>query len=223
MLYSIIPPILVILSLLGIILFLMKKAPQIAQLDEENFKSVKSKNLKINSEKTNNRLKKTTQKFNRIFKWLGSFLFIWKKIVRRKKKTKLKKDKVRELENINEEELFIQEIEVDNVKKNNQHPKNTEKKLEDFFGQNKKIVRPTISKKVVKPQKIKENQFEKKLINKIAANPKDIKAYKQLGEYYMKIKSWNYAKECFKQIIKLNPGNINARIKIRKLERLLNK
>jgi len=223
MLYSIIPPILVILSLIGIILFLVKKVPQIAQLDEENFKSGESESLKINLEKTNIRLKKTTQKFNRIFKWLGSFLFAWKRIARRKKKTKLKKDKAYELENISEEELFIQEIEVGNVKKSSQHPKSTEKKLEDFFKQNKKIVRPMISKKVVKPQKIKENQFEKMLINKIAANPKDIKAYKQLGEYYMEIKSWNYAKECFKQIIKLNPGNINARIKIRKLERLLNK
>lgn len=223
MLYSIIPPILVILSLIGIILFLMKKAPQIAQLDEENPKSGKGESLKISLEKTNNRFKKTTQKFNRIFKWLKNFLFVWKKFARRKKQTKLKKDKARVLENISEEELFIQEVEIDNVKKSNQHPKNTEKKLEDFFGKNKKVIRPTISKKVVKPQKIKENQFEKMLINKIAANPKNIKAYKQLGEYYMEIKNWNYAKECFKQIIKLSPGNINAKIKIRKLERLLSK
>ena len=57
----------------------------------------------------------------------------------------------------------------------------------------------------------------------VTVNPKDIEAYERLGEYYMEIKSYNDAKECFKQVIKLNPGNRNVKYKIRRLEYLLSK
>ena len=62
-----------------------------------------------------------------------------------------------------------------------------------------------------------------RLIDRIAANPKDIEAYERLGEYYLEIENWNYAKECFKQVLKLNPRNIGARSRMRKLERILSR
>ena len=43
MLYSIIPPILVVLSLVGLILFLVKKAPQVTNFTEEQNFSADSK------------------------------------------------------------------------------------------------------------------------------------------------------------------------------------
>ena len=81
-----------------------------------------------------------------------------------------------------------------------------------------KAVQPKVEKKVVK-----KDLFEKILIDRIASNPKDIEAYERLGEYYLEIESWNYAKECFKQVIKLNPRNIGARSRMRKLERILSR
>jgi len=69
----------------------------------------------------------------------------------------------------------------------------------------------------------KKDLFEKILIDRIASNPKDIEAYERLGEYYLEIENWEYAKECFKQVIKLNPRSINARSRMRKLERILSK
>ena len=69
----------------------------------------------------------------------------------------------------------------------------------------------------------KKDILEKILVERIAANPKDIEAYERLGEYYFEIENWNYAKECFKQVLKLNPRNIGIRSKMRKLERMLGK
>jgi len=39
-----------------------------------------------------------------------------------------------------------------------------------------------------------------------------------LGEYYMEIKSYTDAKECLKQVLKLNPSDRNAKYKMRRLE-----
>lgn len=63
-----------------------------------------------------------------------------------------------------------------------------------------------------------KGRLEKLLIERIAANPKDIEAYERLGEYYFDIGNLTHSKECFKQIVKLDRNNINARAKLRKLE-----
>jgi len=84
--------------------------------------------------------------------------------------------------------------------------------------------RPMVSEKAVIPQtkdpEIKD-RLEKLLIERIAVNPKDTEAYERLGEYYFEIRNYNYAKECFKQVIKLNPGNQDAKNRMKRLERIL--
>ena len=103
---------------------------------------------------------------------------------------------------------------------------------EDRFFQRRSKDNPAEIKKEIKiKEKIeiaqntaeKKDLFEKILIERIAANPKDIEAYERLGEYYMEIENWNYAKECFKQVLRLNPSSTNVRSKMRELERLLGK
>ena len=84
-----------------------------------------------------------------------------------------------------------------------------------------KPVKPMVSEKVATPKTEIRDRLEELLIERIAANPKDIEAYERLGEYYLEIENFEFAKECFKQVIRLNPSNRNVRYKMKKLERLL--
>ncbi len=200
MLYSIIPPLLVIFSLVGIILFLMKKAPQVAHLEDEDFKIKKKQ-------------KTLREKMKRMIK--GIILVIGKivKIVKEKIKiilTKREKDENKKSDLIKEAEIMRK------IKETKQSRQRIENNLKEFFGKKEKVVRPIISEKVVRPRKI-----EKIMIEKIANNPKDVKAYESLGDYYLEIENWKDAKECFKQAIKLDAQNVNVKIKLRKLERIM--
>jgi cytochrome c-type biogenesis protein CcmH/NrfG len=82
-------------------------------------------------------------------------------------------------------------------------------------------IEPMVSKEAVKPRTEMKDRLEELLIERIAANPKDVEAYERLGQYYMEIENYEFAKECFKQIVKLNPLNRNAKYTLKKLERLL--
>jgi len=80
---------------------------------------------------------------------------------------------------------------------------------------------PMVSKKAVRPKTEMKDRLEELLMERIAANPRDIEAYERLGQYYMEIENYEFAKECFKQIVKLSPANRNAKYTLKKLERLL--
>jgi tetratricopeptide (TPR) repeat protein len=88
-----------------------------------------------------------------------------------------------------------------------------------------KEIRPIISEKLVSPRPRTEmrDRLEELLIERIALNPKDIEAYERLGEYYLEIKSYDDSKECFKQVLKLNPQDRNAKYRMKRLENLLAK
>jgi tetratricopeptide (TPR) repeat protein len=88
-----------------------------------------------------------------------------------------------------------------------------------------KIIRPTVSDRVVTPKARVEmkDRLEDLLIERIAANPKDTEAYERLGEYYMEIDSLQDAKECFKQVLKLDPKNANVKYRMRRLETIMHK
>ncbi len=209
--YLTIPPILVVLSLAGIIWLLMRKVPQLKKLEEKNLKKNYDKNIKRNIENHNNKSESRLEKIKRLFKKLISFFIkTFKNKIYQKIKTVWKNKKMSEIQNIDKE--------------NNRSfkDKDKDKSLEEFFGRKEKVTHPMISKKIVRPQGLKENQFEKIMISRIASNPKNVKAYEELGEYYIEIKNWKDAKECFKQTMKLDPGNRKARTKIREIERQLN-
>ncbi len=200
MLYSIIPPLLVIFSLVGIILFLMKKAPQVAYLEDEDFK-IKKKQKTLRE--------KMKRMIKRIILVIGKIV----EMVKEKIKiilTKKEKDENKKSDSIKEAEIMRK------IKETKQSRQRIENNLKEFFGKKEKIVRPIISEKVVRPRKI-----EKIMIEKIANNPKDVKAYESLGDYYLEIENWKDAKECFKQAIKLDAQNVNVKIKLRKLERIM--
>lgn len=68
-----------------------------------------------------------------------------------------------------------------------------------------------------------KNQLEEILIERISMNPRDIEAYERLGDYYLEQDNLTDAKECYRQVLKLSPAYRLVKIKIRRLERLLEK
>lgn len=260
MLYSIIPPILIVLSLAGIIIFFMKKSPQIAILNDED--KLEREAVLIES----GFFRRLAYGMKNIgWNSIGhSFLAISEKITRRARIVFLKlesrsknlNDSIRnkrnesKLKNENMKNAVKANLEEDVIieKLNNYHPEKkknylAELKKSTFQDQSKtkkekdaafakapvdreeKTIRPTVSDKVTTPKAKAEmkDRLEGLLIERIAANPKDIEAYERLGEYYMEIDSVQDAKECFKQVLKLDPKNSNVKYRMRRLETMLRK
>ncbi len=237
--YSIISPLLVILSIIGIILFLVKKSSAINELRKrEELSEKENKEKAITNQSVSEGI---FAKINRVI------LAILEKIVRRirliflksENKFKILGEGIRKRRNVEKNnkntELFTEEKEVldgivNSSGKNMQEKKDLREKM--FLRQQKyqeetteKFFRPIVSDRVVVPKRRSEtkDRLEELLIERIATNPKDIEAYERLGEYYLEIKNLDYAKECFKQVLKLNPTSSNIRYKMRKLERMLKK
>ncbi len=258
MLYQIIPPILVILSVVGIIVFLVKKTPEINRLEREEklekereFRAMAGGANNISERETSGSkiwtklkqgslvlLEKSVKKFQIVFLKLENKLKNLGEGIRKKRSAKLE-DKLEnemlphgELKS-EEADLVAKENEaldgiIDKIGRYSPEKRNIRERLglkqkalqeeveEKFF-------RPIISDHVVVPKRRREtkSRLEELLIERIAANPKDIEAYERLGEYYLEVKNLEHSKECFKQVLRLNPGNRNARYKIRKLEKIL--
>lgn len=86
--------------------------------------------------------------------------------------------------------------------------------------------RPMVSEKMVRPEVSYEKTsadvaHEESLIARIAVNPKDFASYEKLGDYYLEIGNVKDAKECYRQVLKLSPAERMAKIKIRRLEKIL--
>jgi lipoprotein NlpI len=84
---------------------------------------------------------------------------------------------------------------------------------------------PMVSKKVVLPEQatVSKDRLEEALIERIATNPQDIEAYERLGDYYIEQGNNNEALECFGHVIKLSPMHRRAKLKVRRLEKMLGK
>lgn len=93
-------------------------------------------------------------------------------------------------------------------------------------------IRPMVSQRLTRPEDVAKppvevaapamkNQLEDILVERIAANPRDIEAYERLGEYYMEQGNTQDAKECYRQVLRLSPVHRLAKIKIRRLEKML--
>lgn len=251
MLYSFIPPVIIVLSLIGIIIFLMKKAPQVALLenrkengDEEILTEKKGfwgKRFRSENSTGGFRhiflmfLEKFTRKLRVLFLKLENLFTHWSDNIRRKRRDSLRleneavNNKGAESEGTDEFsedkkiEIFSGEKKQDLG--NSIYIRNADEIRRKFWKKDsdEKAVRPIISDKVAVPRIKPEikNRLERILIERIASNPKDTEAYERLGEYYFEIENYEHSKECFKQVVKLDTMNVNAKDKMRKLERLL--
>jgi tetratricopeptide (TPR) repeat protein len=256
MLYQIIPPILIILSVIGIIIFLVKKNPEINRLEKaeqlkearesrmlndsaNNFsqkKSVKSELAAKIKQGLLVFLEKLVKRFRIIFLKVENSLKNLGEGIRQKRSSKID-ESIGHGENeknpSTEEPATAKEAEVlDGIMLKNKQADSERKNIRERLGLKQKakqeeveekFFRPFVSDHVVVPRRRREtkSRLEELLIERIAANPKDIEAYERLGEYYLEVKNLEHSKECFKQVLRLNPANHNARYKIRKLEKIL--
>ncbi len=245
MLYSILLPIIVILSFIGVIVFLFRKASRVADLRDERTRVIRE----LDGEKKGPSkgifsracstvcskskiwlwtfLERMTRRFRIIFlKLESSFNRTSSRLRERKnnnKKVELEKDREKESEAV---EKSKEEDSYDfSYLRKKSHEKLSKITDREVFAEDmdEKPIKPMISEKVVSPRSRSEIKdiFEDVLIERIAANPKDIEAYERLGEYYMEIGNYDHAKECIKQVIRLDPANRNAKYKMKRLERLL--
>jgi len=229
MLYSIIPPVLIVLSLAGIVYFLMKKAPQMAELAEKE-KKEKQNELEVLMERRGF-LKRTTARVKGV-DWTGlknGLLSLVEKIMRRIRLIFLKLENLfrRMSEWIRNRKSRIQEKAKNEItEKEEIQIKRTDMRTPTdsiLKEPEEKIIRPIISDQVVSPHGRTEikDRLEDLLIDRIAADPRDVEAYERLAEYYFEVGNYVDAKECYKQVIKLDPKNRNVRYKMRRLERII--
>jgi hypothetical protein len=79
--------------------------------------------------------------------------------------------------------------------------------------------KPEITPRRIVHETIPEDKIrEDALIHRIAENPKDIEAYRELGDYYLAIANIKDAKESFKIVLKLRPRDLKAKSSLREIE-----
>lgn len=233
MLYSIIPPVLIVLSLAGIVYFLLKKAPQMAELAEKE-KAEKQKELEDLMERRGF-LERTTAKVKGI-NWGGlknGILSLMEKLMRRIRLMFLKLEnsfkkmsdwiRTRRARSKENKEEKIEEVKTEQmleIKRADIVKMPTDSILKEA---EEKVIRPSISDKIVSPHGRTEmkDRLEDLLVDRIATDPRDVEAYERLAEYYFEVGNYSDAKECYKQVIKLDPKNRNVRYKMRRLERII--
>ncbi|NTU66999.1 MAG: tetratricopeptide repeat protein [Candidatus Moranbacteria bacterium] len=247
MLYSIIPPILLVLSVIGIIVFFIKKAPAAEKLGTELEENGKAAAVEL-SDGTVVVVEKDHGKPSAIKQiWLAvlegiigmlrkfflnserSFGKMIKKI-REKKGMRLEKrnDEIKKKDNDIIEKLNRYEARENSSPEERQKAGVMEMKKESS---EEASMKPMLSDRVAVPnsgmrkkkeQEIKEH-LENLLIERIAMNPRDTEAYERLGEYYFEMENYEHAKDCFKQVVKLDPTNRSVKYKMKKLEVLLSR
>jgi len=241
MLYSLVPPFLVIVSLIIIIIFIVKKAPRLEKFQDSMLEKMSEEEVaqgltaeEIMKGKPLTRwerfknwllsiLEKIAKRFRLIFLKLDTHFKNWSERIRKKRERKsiITTTEEKQISGINQEGTRIMLNEDgESYAVADEEPETVKA---PFQPQVYRKPKPMISEKVVTPVKKTEikDRLEDILIERIAINSKDVEAYERLGEYYMDIGNNDYAKECFKQVIKLNPANRSAKFKLKKIEKLL--
>lgn len=217
MLNYILPPVVIIVGLAILITFLFRKAEKISAEDfalNEKNESESRNSIKISGtigqwglkflEKLMHRAKLMSLKFHNLSN-------VWFQAIREKRKLNTQI----QFENANKfakTESIVQKV-----------PEMVVKSEKMVYPQ-KTVLRPTVRQTVTMPQRqariMEKNKMEEALIKRIAVNPRDIEAYERLGDYYLENENFQDSLECFRQVLKLSPSHIKARMRIRRLERM---
>jgi tetratricopeptide (TPR) repeat protein len=205
MLDYILPPIIIVIGVSALIMFLFRKAKQIPQQE-----------FAVQSE-----VKQEEKRTSKIIYGIGQFgLKILERMMHKLKLLSLKFHNV-------SDNLVHSIHEKRQQRKNIKQQESVEqKKIEEEKAveqESPQPIRPLIRETATHPiiKNKEKNQLEEVLIKRIAINPKDIEAYERLGDYYLESENYQDSKECFKQVLKLSPMHYKARLKIRKLEKLI--
>ena len=210
MLNYILPPIIIIISVSILIMFLFRKvqqAPTLELLEKEiegQPKKRMSKIMSVISQFGLKILERMMQRFKLLSLKFHNVSNDWFHSIRERRQNNIAEQKeAMQSQDVKEKNIAAQKIQQDI--------------------QEEKPVRPLIREAVTNPQlEIKEkNQLEEVLIKRIAMNPRDIEAYERLGDYYMESANFRDSHECFKQVLILSPSHYKAKIRIRKIEKLI--
>jgi len=193
--YEFIAKLIIALSIGGILAIIIRKIPEFKNIPEEDIKSLSSDSAFIfgKPEKTFQKIKKID--YQNI---VQSIILKLEKILRKLRIIVLKFD--------NRFERWIQILK----------DKEREIKAKTHLSKIQWVEKRKISK-----EKEKENKFileEKKYIETIVKNPHDTEAYKALGLLYLKQKNYKDAKESFRQILKIDSKNKEAKKKLKEIK-----
>ena len=221
MLYLILPPIIIIAALVALVYFFSRRFPQIEGEIAEKAENDEMKHARVSA--TVKRiallfLERLAQWFKVMTLRAHNSLHRWTQSLKDKKLASAAKPSVTVLDDISDP--------TGNALEERSAPPAREIPVE-------RRIRPMVSRQAARPEvaAVKpmpeaappalKNQLEDILVERIAANPRDLEAYERLGEYYMEQGNMQDAKECYRQVLRLSPVHWLAKIKIRRLEKLL--
>jgi len=109
------------------------------------------------------------------------------------------------------------------------HNIKSEELIEDYKQKTAEKVSPLTKKarevdfafKQMQKFKPEDKKLEEALIYRIAENPKDVDAYREIGDYYLSVGNVKDAKESFKMVLKLRPRDLKAKSRLREIEMIL--
>ncbi|MCX6740056.1 MAG: tetratricopeptide repeat protein [Candidatus Parcubacteria bacterium] len=188
--YNIIPLIIILLCLAGISAIVLKKLPLLTIFDVNEIpeeKAAQTKN-KIIEERLERKVKHFSSKLQPFFQILSNFF---------QRKVSAVKTKIQEVEdkykNQTKKEILVTKSEFLDL----------EKKIEDLLDEGKSLMK-------------NENfeEAEKKIIEVLALDPKNLKAYHELGDLYYLQKQFVEAEATFKHILKINKTDDQAYFKL---------
>lgn len=208
MLYYILPPLIIIISVGLLAVFVFNKVDRISNEDLvlENNNKIEKKTEKIFSflsqiglkflERLMHRSKLLSLKFHNMAN-------DWFHYIRERRQEKIRFE-------IEKRKEQISNIVEDNSKKENQFSQTENQKNIENVNREQRQRRVRIKEKL-----------EDVLIKRIALNPKDIEAYERLGDYYMESGNYIDSLECFKQVLRLNPTHHKAKMRINRIEKII--
>jgi len=214
LIYNLLPWIIAGISLLGIIILVLRKIPVLLKLPSEPL----ANQIVVSWRE---RLKMKLQEFRHAS--LQPALTSWlEKTLRRVRLFILKIDRffVNMIERVREKSQTMKARSRAWVE---QHRLKKIEKLQVLEKLDQAEVSETIKKtqeavQVSSKKKESIESEEKKLIEAIAKDPRDIVAYRQLGFLYLKQGNKKDAKNCFKEVLKIDPGDLAAISKMKELE-----
>jgi len=226
MLYYILPPFIIILSVGALIMFLFRKmenipaeeiiAPKLEKPSIERMKALQSSlsqfGLRI-LERMMHRLKLLSLKFHNA----SNELF---HSIREKREKRIKLDEEKKQQQQQQEAQAIQLASEDILTATEKDRPRVKEPVLPASQLDLKNTR--MGAAMMRRAKPKANEkLEEVLIKRIAVNPRDIEAYERLGDYYLERENHSDSLECFRQVLKLSPAHYKAKTRIRKLEGLL--
>lgn len=221
-----IPPIILVIALAALAVIIGRKSAEIKKVNvlysepepETEKKSWKNR-LRLLGQKTLHLLERILDLVKIAFRKTEQSVALWAAKLRARRKGKKFEDvSLTEIPSKPDEAEFLEKIEETELISADLSKK--EEKV-TYAGSEVVVRKKIVSEPVVisKPEPLAEDKVrEAALIYRIAENPKDIEAYREIGDYYMGIGNIKDAKEAFKMVLKLRPRDLKAKSSLREIE-----